>query len=208
MDEKTKVITPTVSKIMIIRHAEKPEGSDQGVMPDGSQSAEALIVQGWQRSGGLVALFDPARGPLQSPELATPGAIIASWTSATSGSQRPLQTVASLAQALGLTPVTFDKDAKHHPEVDAALAATGTVLIAWQHEDIQDIAEHVAGKSGLPVTPTPPSTWPPPSWPGSRFDLVWVFDVVGNPPTSWTFTQVPQLLLPGDLSSVITAPGS
>lgn len=199
--------TPTVSKIMIIRHAEKPDGGDQGVMPDGSPSKEALIVQGWQRSGGLVALFAPARGPLQSPELATPGTIIASWTSATQGSQRPLQTVAALAEKLGLTPVTFDEKAKHHPEVDVALAASGAVLISWQHEDIPDIAEHIASKSGLPVTPTPPSTWPPPAWPGDRFDLVWVFDVVGSPPASWAFAQVPQLLLPGDSPSVIAASG-
>jgi hypothetical protein len=199
--------TPTVSKIMIIRHAEKPLGSDQGVMPDGTQSQEALIVQGWQRSGGLVTLFDPARGPLQSTELATPGMILASWESATKGSQRPYQTVAALAQQLGLDSshfVTFDRsDIKG--VVAAAIEATGTVLICWQHEDFPSIAETIARKTALPVTPTPPSVWPPPSWPGSRYDLVWVFDVIGSsPPTSWTFTQVPQLLLPGDSSTVIT----
>ena len=203
--------TPTVSKIMIIRHAEKPNGGDQGVIPDGSQNLEALIVRGWQRSGGLVTLFAPARGPLQGPELATPGMILASWKSATRGSQRPYQTVAALAQQLGLDSahfVTFDKsDIKG--VVDAAIEATGTVLIGWQHEDIQSIAETIATRTDLPVTPTPPSTWPPPSWPGSRFDLVWVFDIEGSsPPTGWTFTQVPQLLLPGDSPSVITASAS
>ncbi len=198
--------TPTVSKIVIIRHAEKPVGSDQGVMPDGTPSQEALIVQGWQRSGGLVTLFAPARGPLQSPGLTTPGTILASWESATKGSQRPHQTVATLAQQLGLDSshfVTFDKsDIKG--VVDAAIEATGPVLICWQHEDIPSIAETIASKTGLPVTPTPPSLWPPPSWPGSRFDVVWVFDVIGSaPPTGWTFTQVPQLLLPGDSPTVI-----
>ncbi len=201
MDDKTKTtITPNVSKIMIIRHAEKPEGDVKGVDPSGKHDDNSLIVQGWQRSGGLITLFDPSRGPLQSTDLKTPGTIIASWTSAGQGSQRPLQTVASLAQQLKLTPLTFDRTAPHHPEVDAALQAKGVVLIAWQHEDIPDIAAHIASKSGLTVSPAPPSPWPK-----ERFDLVWVFDVVGSPPASWAFTQVPQLLLPGDLSTVVTA---
>ena len=46
----------------------------------------------------------------------------------------------------------------------------------------------------------------PRSGPADRFDLVWVFDIVGSdPPTGWTFTQVPQLLLAGDLNTVITS---
>src|SRR5262249_24335603 len=149
------------TKVMIIRHAEKPEGNTQGIMPDGSPNPEALTVQGWQRSGGLVALLDPARGPLQSPELATPATILASWTSDTKGSQRPYQTIATLAQEPGLDSthfVTFDKsDTKE--VVEAALAATGVALICWQHEDIQGIAEELGKKVGLPVTPVPPSTW-------------------------------------------------
>lgn len=199
-DETT--IAPKVTRIMIIRHAEKPTGDFQGITDLGAEDPESLIVRGWQRSGGLVSLFAPPRGSLQGPGLARPDTIIASWTSATQGSQRPLQTISALAQEVGLTPVTFDKGAKHHPEVDAALRAKGTVLISWQHEDIPDIADHIGKKSGLNISPKPPK-----SWPGDRFDLVWVFDAVGSPPTSWTFTQVPQLLLPGDSSSVITPSG-
>lgn len=200
--------TPTVSKIMIIRHAEKPEGKDQGVTPDGTPDDESLTVRGWQRSGGLVTLFNPARGPLQSPELATPGMIIASRTSKSKGSQRPYRTVEPLAQRLGLDPshfLTLDKN-DIGDLVNAAILATGTVLISWQHEDIPSIAEAIARVTDLDVTPSSPSTWPPPEWPGSRFDLVWVLDVTGLPsPSGWTFTQVPQMLLPGDSSSVITA---
>ncbi len=195
--------TPTVSKIMIIRHAEKPDGVNQGVNPDGSPDDEALTVRGWQRSGGLVALFDPARGPLQTAALARPGTIFASQSSPTKHSQRPLQTVVALAERLGLSPVTFDHT-KIPDLADAVLASTATVLISWQHEDIPTIAETIAESSGLPVTPVSPSPWPPPKWPGKRFDLVWVLDLVGSdPPTSWTFTQVPQLLLAGDSAEII-----
>ena len=37
----------------------------------------------------------------------------------------------------------------------------------------------------------------PQTWPGDRFDLVWVFDWNAGA-ESYTFTQVPQLLLAGD----------
>ena len=218
-------ITPTVSKIMIIRHAEKPTGKIQGVTAEGKNDDKALIVQGWQRAGGIADLLAPGGGQFQNAALATPGTIIASWKSAKHGSQRPLETVTPLADKLGITPTTFVNDSSTGDDgtddagadadssgtgvvdaVDAALTATGTVLISWQHEDIPLIANTIQSTSGLPVTAVSPSTWPPPKkWPGSRFDLVWVFDLVGsNPPTGWTFTQVPQLLLTGDQDSVIS----
>jgi hypothetical protein len=69
---------PTI--IMIIRHAEKPDTKGLapfGVNSDGVQDWESLIIQGWQRAGALVVLFDPARGPLQAPGLAVPSLIYA-----------------------------------------------------------------------------------------------------------------------------------
>jgi hypothetical protein len=66
------------SKIMLIRHAEKPHGSDQGVTDKGEPDPESLIVRGWQRAGALVALFDPAEGALQNTNLAVPTVIYAS----------------------------------------------------------------------------------------------------------------------------------
>ena len=50
--------------IYIIRHGEKP--ADQppappfGVDYEGDQDAHSLLPRGWQRSGGLAVLFDPA----------------------------------------------------------------------------------------------------------------------------------------------------
>jgi hypothetical protein len=197
---------PNVSKVMIIRHAEKPpaDNNPAGVLLDGKHDPESLIVQGWQRAGALAALFAPASGTLQSPALRTPQTIIAAWKSDEKGSQRPDETIGPLALKLGLTPLTFSKKAISQP-VAATVAANGTVLICWQHDDIPTIASALASLTKLAVKPTPPSTWPPPKWPGSRFDLVWVFDLErSTQPASWSFTQVPQLLLAGDSSSVIS----
>jgi hypothetical protein len=189
---------------MIIRHAEKPSDNTlKGVLLDGTHDPEALTVQGWQRAGALATLFAPARGPLQNQVLATPQTIIASWTSVKKGSQRPVETIGPTALKLDLTPQTFPKTAVSQA-VEAALTVNGAVLICWQHEGIPTLATTIASLTNLTVNPTPPSTWPPPQWPGARYDLVWVFDLVtSNQTSTWKFAQVPQLLLSGDSVAVI-----
>jgi broad specificity phosphatase PhoE len=42
-----------MSKIMVIRHAEKPNG-EGGLMPDGTKNPEALTATGWRRANALV----------------------------------------------------------------------------------------------------------------------------------------------------------
>ena len=42
----------STTKIMLIRHAEKPNG-EPGVMPHGSQSRDALTATGWERARRL-----------------------------------------------------------------------------------------------------------------------------------------------------------
>jgi hypothetical protein len=76
--------------------------------------------------------------------------------------------------------------------VAAAKAASGIVLIAWQHEDIPAIGTAIVGNS----------TTVPQKWPGTRFDVVWIFDFASASRT-YRFTQVPQCLLAGDQNSVI-----
>ena len=66
------------------------------------------------------------------------------------------------------------------------------MLIAWQHERIPKIADHILGEDGQY-----PTKWDP-----ARFDLVWVFDRQGDD-DSWSFLQVPQLLLPGDPDPIL-----
>jgi hypothetical protein len=182
------VASKTASKIMVIRHAEKPEGADQGVTAAGAGDRHDLIVQGWQRAGALVCLFAPARGPLQSPELATPQFLFASNDS----SQRPQETITPLAQKLGIAITRDFAKGEETVLVAAAKAKNGVVLIAWQHENIPAIGNAILGNSSTV----------PQKWPGTRFDVVWIFDL--DPTTGkYNFTQVPQQLLAGDQASVI-----
>ena len=186
---------PQATKIMVIRHAEKPadDGSDpRAVTIDGKGDPESLIVQGWQRAGALAVLFAPARGPLQSAELATPKVIFATDAAKTSKSERPQETITPLAAKLSITPDTsFDKG-KEKGLVDSALSQDGVVLICWQHEEIPKIANHILGND----------TTAPQSWPGKRFDMVWVFDLQAT--GGYSLSQVPQLLLAGDSPDPIT----
>jgi broad specificity phosphatase PhoE len=174
------------TKIMVIRHAEKPNG-EPGLMPDGSQNDEALTAAGWKRAKALVGLFDPPDGRFATPLLARPQTLFASANSAASKSLRPEQTITPLAEALKLPINTNYTKGQEAGLVEAAKKGGGQVLIAWQHEDIPAIADLIRDGDTKHV---------PQRWQGHRFDLVWVFDLEDS--GKWSFAQVPQLLLPGD----------
>jgi hypothetical protein len=183
------------NKIMVIRHAEKPsdDGSIAGVTAAGAEDKHELIVRGWQRSAALARLFAPLKA-FTDPRLAQPKTIFASKVDDKGSSLRPQHTVLELATLLG-PKAQFVLDyskGKEDKLVEAAIAANGPVLIAWEHEAIPDIANRIFGNK----------TTVPQHWPGSRFDLVWVFDRAdeGN---AWSFAQVPQQVLSGDSSDVI-----
>lgn len=193
-------VAATTTKIMIIRHGEKPPSSDDdadegkhsgkkelegppyGVTDDGKHDNESLIVLGWQRAGALACLFAPSHGPLQNAGLATPEFLFASDSS----SQRPLETITPLASKLKLTP-SMDKKGDYGDIVDQAIACGGTALICWQHGDIPAMANQILGND----------TTAPQKWPGNRFDVVWVFDLDAST-GAYKFSQVPQSLLEGD----------
>ena len=158
----------TTTKIMIIRHAEKPPSSGQpfGVTVAGDQDAESLIIAGWQRAGALACFFAPTQGPLQNAELATPQFLFASESKRGGGSARPVETITPLASKLGLTPTTHKKSDLDKVTAEA-MAGGGIALICWQHEDIPAIANVIVGNQ----------TTVPQKWPGDRFDIVWVFDL-------------------------------
>jgi len=76
--------------------------------------------------------------------------------------------------------------------VDAAVACSGVVLIAWQHQDIPAIGNAIVGNK----------TTVPQTWPGDRFDVAWVFTAKRG--DGYSFSQVPQMLLAGDQSTTIS----
>ncbi|MDQ2992563.1 MAG: hypothetical protein M3R30_07085 [Candidatus Eremiobacteraeota bacterium] len=69
------------------------------------------------------------------------------------------------------------------------LATPGANLTAWQHQHIPLIAQEL-GLAHLGV---------PKVWPGPRFDMVFVFTRRAHGP--WTFAQIPQLVLAGDIAA-------
>ena len=181
------------NKIMVIRHAEKPsdDGSIKGVDAAGKEDKHELIVRGWQRSGALARFFAP-RGEFTSPLLAKPKTIFASKVDGDGKSLRPQHTVLELATLLNLSLVLKYGKGDEAKLVEKAIAADSPVLIAWEHEAIRHIGNLILGNE----------TTIPQKWPGSRFDLVWVFDRASES-SAWSFAQVPQLVLSGDSSQPI-----
>jgi hypothetical protein len=179
------------TKIMLIRHAEKPDGIAQGVSAAGKADPEELIVRGWQRSGALVRLFAPRDGKFVAPQLATPKTIFASAVGKHSNSLRPQHTVLELSKQLNLSLNLRYPKGDELELAKAAAAASGPVLIAWEHENIPAIVNVIVGDD----------TTCPQKWPDSRFDLVWVLDQRAG--GGWDFTQVPQMALSGDSDELI-----
>jgi len=200
------------TKLMVIRHAEKPDTyngkSYAGIDAGGSADPESLVTLGWERAGALVSLFSPARGPLQNAELATPQILYSSddkkpgkaegkGDKDEGPSKRPHQTITALAAKLGLTIDKSFAKKDYADMVTDALGRAGIVLIAWQHQDIPSIGGEIlkqTGSTGIAL---------PSKWPGDRYDLVWVFDRASGRGPITNFVQVPQLLLAGDQRSVI-----
>jgi broad specificity phosphatase PhoE len=173
--------------IMLIRHAEKPlhpSGSPRGVSPEGQQDPHSLTVTGWIRAGALVELFAPSRGEpfadLRRPDTIYGSAYVGAH------SKRSVQTVSPLAARLGLVVITRFAVGDEISLVREISSRPGATLVAWHHETIHEIA-HGLGQ----VDPTPPDHWP-----HDRFDMIWTFTPGQQ---GWRFTQIPQLLLPGDL---------
>ena len=185
----------TATKIMIIRHAEeKPskDGTVHGVSQDGLQDSEELVVKGWQRSGALVRFFMPFNKRFSHSGLATPDVIFASGVAEHSKSLRRSTQCLRSRIVLDNDLVLSHTKGDEHALVADALSRDGTVLIAWEHKAIPDIANQIVGN----VT-TCPQKWPEP-----RFDLVWIFNRTAADGV-WDFSQVPQMLLAGDRSDVI-----
>ena len=215
--------TPTV---MIIRHGEKPvddkhvgSSSYQGIdllgqsadPPGGSAS---LIPQGWMRCGALGRFFVPLAGTPLRAGISVPTQLFAASaaepcpaTFSHSNQQPPqivsvngpthslreqelLLGVSALSQLAINATYARGSDERQLAEAVAALPDGSVALIAWEHNNIPKLAFHLDKALGAHVGSKIPSVWD-----GKRFDLVWVFAPSSS---GYTFTQVPQMLLPGD----------
>ena len=184
------------AQIYVIRHAEKPPDKPpppakppEGVDLDGTQDKHSLIVLGWQRAGALVNFFATPQTGIVRPTYvyaeAPPGGDTATG--------RPLQTITPLAEKLSVTPnINFELGSEQTKLVPDVLQRDGqVVLIAWEHDHIPLIANAILGNT----------TTAPQRWPGNRFDVVWTFTPTAG--GGWEFGQIAELLLAGDLASVI-----
>jgi broad specificity phosphatase PhoE len=182
-------------KILVIRHAEKPErGAAVGIDANGQPDPKSLTPRGWQRAGALVQFFAPGEdGEPQAPLVRPKHLFAAHADPATSDdSKRPRQTIEPLAAYLRPTIPIDDSCGKDELQklVEKVTGMEGAVLIAWEHKRIPTMARLlVAGGEAVPI------------WPDDRFDMVWVFEQAG---AAWRLTQVPQLLLAGDRSDRFT----
>jgi len=190
--------------IYIIRHGEKPEEptprraapARRGVDFHGNQNEHSLLPRGWQRSGALAALFDPSQGPLRAG-LRVPRMLVSPsyGDSAKAAEHRTHQTISGISDRLGIA-IAADFAKGHEEQLAAELkkSGPGAVLICWDHTHIPALA------SALPLAH---GTVIPKTWPEDRFDVIWAFTLVTD--DEYSFAQVPQLLLSGDIDTIIAA---
>ena len=179
---------------MLIRHAEKPakDSAPYGVTAEGERSKESLEVRGWQRAGGLANLLAPTNGHFQHASLAKPQFLFASKPLRRKGSKRPVETLTPLAQKLAIRINSGFQRSEFESMLEEAIACKGIVLICWQREYIPQIASYILGNKNTA----------PRDWPEDCFDMIWVFDLARSS-SKYTFKQVPQKLLGGDLTTPI-----
>jgi hypothetical protein len=189
------------TKIMIIRHGEKPpKRNDTGpwdVLVNGqSGSGKSLIVQGWQRAGALNSFFAPYQANPSNAAIATPDYIYAA--NPDGESQRPWETVTPLAAWLKYEQGSpqfntgFNIGGGEAQLVQRVLGLSGAVLICWEHHNIMPSIMQ-AIDSAIPIAnyKSIPTAWP------DVYYLVWVLDLNGN---SYTWSSQNQNLIAGDVA--------
>jgi broad specificity phosphatase PhoE len=118
----------TASKIMVIRHAEKPDdaGTVFGVTIEGHQNPEELTVRGWQRAGALATFFAPPGGHFRDERIEKPLTIFGGRVAPHSKSLRPQHTVEPLAELIGREKFRLDfSEGEAQQLVAAAVALNG-----------------------------------------------------------------------------------
>ena len=164
-------------QIVIIRHAEKPDDSD-----DGAAKNPNLSLRGMERAAALAPFLPPTFGQ--------PDFLFASQAS--TSSNRPVETITPLANSLGMKINSSFADDDYatlaNTLVSDATYAGHLVFICWHHGKIPQLA------TALGVTP------PLDPWPSTVFDRVWQITYPQPPGSggSATVTNYPQKLLFGD----------
>ena len=190
-------------QIYVIMHADKQidlpiPAPPFGVEFNGTRSVHSLIPRGWQRAGALIALFDPTDGQLQYG-LTRPATLFSPLFGTIENNmiQRTYQTIQGLAGRLNVT-INNVLSVGQEPELVEMMlnGCSDVVLVSWEHHHIPRIAVNI---------PVVPGTVIPSVWPDDRFDVIWSFTLVpGSNPVQYSFSQVPQRLLPGDPDTVIS----
>ena len=165
------------SVVLILRHAEKP-------MNDKDPN---LTARGFQRAQALPALFLQAPGPTAQPRLPLPSFLFATATS--KHSDRPIETITPLSQALHLKINHVFED--HETTALASEILNGkyagkVVLICWHHGEIPNLAQ------AFGVTNAPKR------WDDAVFDQIWRLEWKNG---QVRFSTMPEHLLSGDSSN-------
>jgi hypothetical protein len=160
--------------VFIIRHAEKPM----------DEKDPNLTQRGFQRAQALPALFLRQPGSAMLPPLPRPEALFAAETS--KHSDRPIETIKPLAQALGLKINHSYEDRETTGVANEILSgkyAGKVVLICWHHGEIPHLAKAL-GAVGAPK-----------KWDETVFDRIWMLEWIDG---KVQLTTLPEKLLPGD----------
>lgn len=179
---------------MILRHGEKPSETHKGISKKGEESENSLIVRGWQRAGALIPFFTSNDARMASG-LEQPAFLLATCPDAPGAesddqSRREEQTLEGLSEKFGVElNLSFGKGQESEVAA-AAIASSGPVLIAWDHRKITKLAKTIAPNQNIPD-----------NWPNERFDIIFAFHL--QPDGTYSFSQVPQLLLAGDTDQPI-----
>jgi hypothetical protein len=178
--------------VLIVRHAEEPtaDGRERGVAESGAQCDDELSVRGWQRAGALGHLFASGSSP-RHPGIRRPSHLFAAGPSPAHPSRRSVSTLLPLARRLGLPVSRQFTCGEEEALARHVCALDGAILIAWEHQHIPRLAEHLVNDDSRI----------PERWPADRFDLVWL--VVGDDFGRRRFAQVPQMLMAGDAAAGI-----
>ena len=148
------------AKIMLIRHAEKPDEAwpGPGLTPDGVADKKSLVIRGWQRAGAWSTLFGAGLGGVAFPQ---PVAIYAADSSAAAAedpSKRAFETITPLAARLRLTPILKPLGAESDL-VTEIVRLTGVVLVCWEHKAIADVARAFGVRGPLKFPNVYDRTW-------------------------------------------------